>query len=150
MNGNLNVVLTALEIFRRRPAQAWRQILVTASIAGYGPLPGCPSYSATKNCMKTWALALRGMVACEGIKISAICPGFVRSRITDRNTCPMPFFMEADKAARIILSRAERNIGLIAFPWQMRFASWALAILPFRINEFLSRLLPAPKKQKTF
>lgn len=142
VNGNLNVVLSAIELFRRRSSPAHKQILVTASIAGYGPLPSCPSYSATKSCMKTWALALRGMLAPEGIKVSAICPGFVRSRITDRNTCPMPFFMEADKAARIILARADRNVGLVAFPWPMRFATWMLSILPFRLNEFFSRLLP--------
>lgn len=146
VNGNLNVVLTAMEIFRRRKTPTHKQILITSSIAGYGPLPGCPSYSATKSCMKTWALSLRGMLAPEGIKVSAICPGFVRSRITDRNTCPMPFFMEADKAAEIILARANRNIGLIAFPWPMRLATWALSCLPFRVNEFLARLLPAKEK----
>ena len=150
VSGNVNVVLAAIDLFRRRRAadeSAARQvpphILVTASIAGYGPLKSCPSYSATKSCMKTWALALRGMLAAEGIRVSAICPGFVRSRITEKNTCPMPFFMEADKAARIILTRADRNVGLIAFPWPMRLASWALSILPFRLNELLNRLLPA-------
>ena len=55
----------------------------------------------------------------------------------------MPFFMEADKAARVILGRVDRNVGLVAFPWQMRLASWGLASLPFRINELVNRLLPA-------
>ena len=58
------------------------------------------------------------------------------------NTCTMPFFMEAEKAAEIILRRSGRNIGLIAFPWPMRFASWALSTLPQRLNELLGRLLP--------
>ncbi len=146
VTGNVNVVLAALEIFRRRGSGGLRQILITASIAGYGPLSTCPSYSATKACMKTWALALRGLVAPEGISVSAICPGFVRSRITDRNTCPMPFFMEAGEAAKIILEGAAANAGLIAFPWPMRFASWLLSILPFRLNEFFGRFLPAKTK----
>lgn len=140
VNGNLNVVLAAIETFRAR--RSGGQILITASIAGYGPLPSCPSYSATKSCMKTWALSLRGMLAREGIKVSAICPGFVRSRITDMNTCPMPFFMEADRAARIILSRADRNIGLIAFPWPMRLATWAFASIPYSLAEIFGRFLP--------
>lgn len=92
--------------------------------------------------MKTWALALRGMLKKEGIWVSAICPGFVRSGITARNTCPMPFFMEADEAARIILKHADKNTGLIAFPWQMRLATWLLSILPFRVNEIINTLLP--------
>ena len=141
VGGTVNTVLPAIGIFRRHATRGG-QIIITSSIAGYGPLKACPSYSATKICVKTWGLSLRGMLADEGIRISVVCPGFVRSRITDRNTCPMPFFMEAEKAAEIILRRSGRNIGLIAFPWPMRFASWALSILPQRLNELLGRLLP--------
>lgn len=140
--GAVNTVLPAIEAMRMHPESANRQIVITASIAGYGPLKACPSYSATKACVKTWGLALRGMLAPEGIRVSVVCPGFVRSRITDANTCPMPFFMEADRAARIIIRRADRNVGLIAFPWPMRLGAWALSILPWRANELLNRLLP--------
>ena len=145
--GGLNVVLPAIDLFRRNPLGAdgkprRRQIVVTASIAGYAPLSTCPSYAATKAAMKSWALSLRGMLKREGIWVNAICPGFIRSRITDRNTCPMPFFMEADKAARIILDRVDRNIGLIAFPWPMRLGVWLMSALPWRLSEFISCLLP--------
>lgn len=143
VGGNLNTVLAALELFRESPQnRREKQILMTASIAGYGPLRSCPAYSATKSCIKTWGLALRGMLKREGIKVSVICPGFVRSRITDKNTCPMPFFMEAPKAAKIILARADRNVGLIAFPWQMRFASWSLSVLPAWLNDLINRFIP--------
>jgi len=133
--GCVNTVLSALEA-------GAKQIVITASIAGYGPLKACPSYSATKACVKTWGLALRARLAPSGIMVNVVCPGFVRSRITEGNTCPMPFFMEADKAADIILRRVEKNVGLIAFPWPMRFGTWLLSILPYRINEFFNRLLP--------
>lgn len=139
VGGTLNVVLPAIELFRPRSTG---QIIITASIAGYGPLKSCPSYSATKSCLKTWGLGLRGMLSSSGIKVSVVCPGFVRSRITDRNTCPMPFFMEADQAARTILNGVRRNVGLIAFPWQMRFATWLLSVLPFRLNEWINSILP--------
>ena len=147
IGGGLNVVLPTIELFRRNPVAPdgtprRRQIVITASIAGYAPLSTCPSYAATKAAMKSWALSLRGMLKGEGIWVNVICPGFIRSRITDRNTCPMPFFMEADRAAKIILDRVDRNIGLIAFPWPMRFGVWLLASLPWRLSEFISRLLP--------
>ena len=54
----------------------------------------------------------------------------------------MPFFMEAEKAARIILDRVDRDVGLIAFPWQMRFGVWLMSALPWRISEMISRMLP--------
>ncbi|MCR5413311.1 MAG: SDR family NAD(P)-dependent oxidoreductase [Kiritimatiellae bacterium] len=139
VSGTVNTVLPAIEAFRRHGGG---QLVITASIAGYGPLASCPSYSATKSCLKTWGLAMRGALKKENIRVSVVCPGFIRSRLTDKNTCPMPFFMEAGKAARIIISRADRNIGLIAFPWPMRLAVWILSILPFRINEFVNRFIP--------
>lgn len=144
VGGVVNTVLPAVAAFRRHQnaADAPRQILMTSSIAAYGPLKACPAYSATKACVKTWGLSLRGMLRPEGIRVSVICPGFVRSRITDRNTCPMPFFMEADKAAKVILRRADRDVGLIAFPWPMRLAAWFAGALPQWMNDLLNRTLP--------
>ena len=133
--GTVNTVLPAIDL-------GIGQIVITASIAGYGPLKACPSYSASKACLKTWGLALRGALAPRGIKVNVICPGFVRSRITDKNTCPMPFFMEADKAARIILKGVDKNRGLIAFPAPLRFATYLISILPYRLNELINKLLP--------
>jgi short-subunit dehydrogenase len=142
VGGVVNTVLPAIEIFRNGRERTTRQIVITSSIAGYGPLKACPSYSATKSCVKTWGLALRGMLAPEGIAVSVICPGFIRSRITDANTCPMPFFMEADKAASIILKRADKNKGMISFPWPMRLSTWFLSIMPHFLNELINKLLP--------
>lgn len=143
VNGNLNVVLPVLERFRQTPeGRGRRQVVITASIAGYAPLSTCPAYAGTKAAMKSWALSFRKPLAREGIRMNVVCPGFIRSRITDRNTCPMPFFMEADKAAKVIFDRVDRNIGLIAFPWPMRLATWALSICPWRLAEWISGILP--------
>ena len=147
VGGVVNTVLPAIERFRARKAGG--QIVITASIAGYAPLSTCPSYAGTKAGMKSWGLSLRGFLRPEGIKVNVVCPGFVRSRLTDRNTCPMPFFMEAPKAARIIVDRVVRNVGLIAFPWPMRLAVWLLSILPWRVSEFIGTLLPEKNADNT-
>ena len=54
----------------------------------------------------------------------------------------MPFFMEADKAAAIIAEGLSCNVGLIAFPWPMRFVSWLGSILPNWLSEFIYSRLP--------
>jgi len=139
VGGVLNCALPAIECFRKRGGG---QLVLTASIAGYAPLVGCPAYSGTKACVKAWGLAMRGFLKKENIRVNVVCPGFVRSRLTDANTCPMPFFMEAPKAARIIVDRVLKDVPLIAFPWPMRFAVWFLSVLPARLTEWITGLLP--------
>lgn len=140
--GVLNTITPAIEIFEKRKDKSKKAIAITASIAGYHGLPACPSYSATKACVKAYGEALRERLKKEGIQVSTICPGFVRSGITDKNTCPMPFFMETDKAAQIIAKKLERNVGLIAFPLPMRLSVYLLSILPNCISGLIYGKLP--------
>ena len=140
--GVANTVLPTIELYKARKDNAPKTIAITSSIAGYHGLKSCPSYSASKACVKAWGEALRLALRPENINVSVICPGFVRSRITDKNTCPMPFFMEAEKAAEIIATRLDKNIGLIAFPWPMRFATWLVSILPNCISDFIYSRMP--------
>ena len=139
--GVINTITPAIENYKKRTDKD-KIIALTASIAGYHGLPACPSYSATKACVKTYGEALRLNLLPYNIQVNTICPGFVRSRITEKNTCPMPFFMEAEPAAEIIVKRIQRNVGLIAFPWPMRFAVWLGSILPNAISDFIYKRLP--------
>ena len=144
--GVLNTVTPAVEIFEKRKDSQQKAIAITASIAGYHGLPGCPSYSASKACVKAYGEALRVKLKKENIHVSVICPGFVHSRITDKNTCPMPFIMNADKAAKIIARGIDKNKGLIAFPFVMRFGAYFGSILPNALSQFFYGLLPGKVK----
>ena len=140
--GVLNTIHPTLDIYKHRKTNSIKAVAMLSSIAGYHGLAACPSYSASKSCVKAYGEALRAALGKEKIQINVICPGFVKSRITDKNTCPMPFFMSAEKAAGIIASRLERNVGLIAFPWPMRLASWFISILPNVISNYIYSKLP--------
>lgn len=139
--GVLNTVTPAVEIYKKRQDKN-KIIAITASIAGYHGLPACPSYSASKACVKAYGEALRLNLLKYDIQVNTICPGFVRSRITEKNTCPMPFFMEAEPAAALIAKRIQKNVGLIAFPWPMRFAVWLGSIFPNAVSDFIYKRLP--------
>ncbi len=139
IGGVLNTVLPIIDIMKNRGRG---QIAIMSSIASYKGLPSAPAYSASKSCIRTWGEALRGQLAKFGVEVSVICPGFVKSRITDANTCPMPFIMPADKAANIIKDRLEKNWGKIVFPWQMAFVMWLLGALPCFITDELMKRLP--------
>src|SRR3546814_3857473 len=100
-------------------------------MAGLLTMPGAAPYSATKQFARAYAEELRGRLAPEGIRVSAVCPGFVVSRMTARNTFPMPFLMDTEKAARIIRDGLAKNHGRIAFPWQMLAMVRLLGLLPY-------------------
>lgn len=139
--GVINTVTTASELYKKRK-DTNKIIAITSSIAGYHGLPSCPSYSASKACVKAYGEALRLQLLEHNIQVNTICPGFIRSRITDKNKCPMPFFMEAEPAAKYIAKHIEKNTGLIAFPFPMRFAVWIMSILPNSISDFIYKRLP--------
>jgi short-subunit dehydrogenase len=125
--GVFNTIHPALEIFK---ARGRGQIAIVSSLAGYIGLPGSPIYSASKNAVRAYGEALRAVYQNSGVEINVICPGWVRSRITDRNEYQMPFFMEVDKAAAIIIRGLAKNKARISFPAPMAALIKTMTILP--------------------
>ena len=140
LDGVLNTVLPALELFRPRRRG---HIVLISSLASFRGVGGAPAYCGSKAAVRVWGEGLRGALAGNNIGVSVVCPGFVTSRMTDVNTFSMPFLMHADKAADIIRLGIAANKGRIAFPWPMLFAVWLLAVLPDAWADLLTRRLPA-------
>lgn len=140
--GVVNTILPALSEFEADGCSGDRHLVLISSIAGYHGLATCPSYSASKAFVKAWGEALKLHLRDKKIKVSVVCPGFVRSRITDKNTCPMPFFMEAPRAAAIIAEGVAKNRGIIAFPWPLRLCAWLMSCLPNVISDLIYGRLP--------
>ncbi|MFQ5784727.1 MAG: SDR family NAD(P)-dependent oxidoreductase [Alphaproteobacteria bacterium] len=137
--GVLNTVLPAI-----RPMQARRrgQIALVSSLAAFRGFPGAPAYSASKAWVKTWGEGLRGSLRRDGIEVSVICPGFVRTPMTDLNPYPMPLLMEAERAAALIRRGLARNASRIAFPWPLYALVWLFGALPPRLTDPLFARLP--------
>ncbi|MDH5749523.1 MAG: SDR family NAD(P)-dependent oxidoreductase [Rhodospirillales bacterium] len=137
--GVLNTVLPAIPLMQGRKTG---QIAIMSSLAGLISLPGAPSYAASKAAVRSYGEALRGLLAEDGIRVSVICPGFVESRITANNPFPMPFLMNAAKAAGIIRRGLERDKARIAFPWPLVAAIGMLNALPLSWSGALLRRTP--------
>jgi hypothetical protein len=54
----------------------------------------------------------------------------------------MPFLMDADRAAVIIVAGLARRKGRIAFPLPTFFVAWLLSVLPDRLADWIGRQLP--------
>ncbi len=139
--GVINTIWPAIEVMKPRHRG---QIAIISSLAGFMPLPGAPAYSTSKVAVKAYGEALHGALKPEGITVSTVCPGFIKSRITDKNDFPMPFFMQAPKAAKIIRRGLSKGKLLVTFPWPLATLTWLTSILPPRLRVWaMSR---APKK----
>lgn len=142
IDGVLNTVNPAIPLMAKQAGGG--QIAIVASIAGLLAMPGAAPYSATKHFARAYAEELRGALAGENIRVSAICPGFVTTRMTAHNKFPMPFLMDEHRAARIIRDGLARNQGRIAFPWPMLAIVRLLGLLPYPLLDRILR--KAPKK----
>ena len=127
------------------PRMALRQtgsIALMSSLAGFNGMPSAPGYSASKAWVRSYGEGLRGKFFSKGIRVSVICPGFVKSRITQQNKFAMPFLMDAKLAANIILKGLEKDKVRIAFPLPLYAAILFLSALPSRLTSKLVRYFP--------
>ena len=143
--GVVNTVFPAIAEMQKLPREADRlrgQVALMSSLAGFRGLPGAPAYGASKACVRSLGEGLRGRTARQGIAVNVICPGFVKSPMTDINPYPMPFLMSAEKAARIIMRKLARNRPRICFPWRLWALVWLFSILPVGLTDPLVARMP--------
>jgi short-subunit dehydrogenase len=105
-------------------------IAAVSSMAAYAGLPGEWGYSSSKAAVNNLMDGLRIQLRDKGIVATTICPGFVKTPMTDVNEFHMPWLLEADDAARRILRALARKKKVYNFPWQMSVLMWITRRLP--------------------
>lgn len=125
------------------------QIAIMSSLAGIRALPSSPAYSASKACVRYYGEALRGWLGKMGVQVCVICPGYIRTPMTDVNDFFMPLIMEANKAACIIERGLAKNRPRIGFPALLYYPLWFLACLPTRITNPVFAALPSKPSAPT-
>ena len=117
-----------------------------ASVAGFRGLPGSEAYSASKAAAIAYLESLRVELRDSGIEVVTICPGYIRTSMTEVNNFPMPFILDADDAARRMARVVECGTSFAVVPWQMGVIGWVLQRLP---NWLYDRLFArAPRKPR--
>ena len=122
----LDAVLPAMR------ARGLGHVSLVGSVAGYSGLPNSLAYGPTKaaliNLAETLYLDLHG----DGLGVSIINPGFVKTPLTDGNTFNMPALLTPAQAADAILAGWAHGAFEIHFP--KRFTVWLklLRLLAYR------------------
>lgn len=108
-----------------------------ASVAGFRGLPGAGAYSASKAAAISYLESLRVELRGSGVKVTTICPGYIRTPMTAHNPYAMPFMLDADVAAKRMARAIARQTSFTVIPWQMGLVGRVLKILPRWLYDLL-------------
>jgi NAD(P)-dependent dehydrogenase (short-subunit alcohol dehydrogenase family) len=148
LDGVVHGVAAAYPIMVR---QGSGHIVNTASIAGLIASPWLVSYAASKFAVVGLSLSLRAEAAAFGVRVSAICPGFIRTPLfynlemhtdIDRERALasiMHIAMSPERCAKAILDGVARNRGLILVTAHAKVLWWIQRVSPW-LGEKLAEL----------
>lgn len=118
------------ELVPRLTARRRGHLAVVASMAGYRGLPAAAAYGGTKAALINMCESLKLELEPHGVAVSVVCPGFVKTPLTDKNDFPMPFLISAEEAAEHIVRGLAAQRFEITFPWAFAAMMKLLRILP--------------------
>jgi len=104
--------------------QGHGHIVLTGSLSGFRGLPGAIGYCASKAGVMALAESMYYDLRKTPVKVQLLNPGFIRTRLTDKNDFAMPFIMDPGDAADIYIahmasSRFKRSFPTL-FSWVFR------------------------------
>jgi len=105
-------------------------LALMSSLAAFRGTPTAPGYTATKAAVRLYGEGMRGVLMKDGVAVTVICPGFVKTPLTDANDFPMPFLMSPERAAGIIRCGLDKRAARIAFPLRLYLMARLVAALP--------------------
>lgn len=114
-------------------------IAVTSSLADVRGFAGSAAYSSSKAALTRTLEAARAELHRFNIKIVTIRPGFVRTDMTAKNRFPMPFMIDADQAAEIIINALDAGKARINFPLPTYLITNLLQMMPDALFDFLMK-----------
>jgi NAD(P)-dependent dehydrogenase (short-subunit alcohol dehydrogenase family) len=123
------------------PQQSGRIAILSsaAAIAGY---PQTPAYCSAKAALVTLSESLSLRYADRGISVSCLLPGYIDTplaRATHPDLKKLPFVISVDEAADTIIRAINKKTLYLIFPWQVRWASRLIRLLPRRLFRYLCK-----------
>ena len=112
-------------------------VVLTGSLTGYRGLPGSVAYSSSKAGVMALAECMRCDLQGSGVLVQLAAPGFIRTRLTDKNDFRMPQIMAPERAAAEIVALMRTGRFQRAFPVPFAWLLRAGQFLPERLYYWL-------------
>lgn len=119
-------------------------IVGVSSLASYIAVPRSTVYCSSKAAVSSYLEGLRIELMPLGIPVTTVCPGFVRTPMTQKNKFKMPFLLDAPDAVRIMVKGIAARKAMVHFPKPLYLIILLLRCIPKPIfRQLLMRLRPA-------
>ena len=105
-------------------------LVAVSSLRAYRGLPGFAGYGASKAAVNKLMEGLRVELSDRGIDVTTLCPGFVKTAMTEGKDFPKPWMMQPNDAARRMISAIRRRRKVHNFPWQLNVMTRLGQVMP--------------------
>ena len=144
LHGVVHGVMAAYPIMVK---QGHGHIVNTALVSGLFPAPHFTIYAATKHAVVGLSISLREEAHAFGVRVSAVCPGFIKTAIMENapmtnmdreqaNAQALPIASSSEACARAVLRGVRRNKAVIVVTGHAKFLQWL-----YRWAPWLARML---------
>jgi len=115
------------------------QLAVVSSLAAYRGLPKSAAYCSSKAAISSLFESLRLDLQPQGIDVTIIHPGFIKTQLTAGRQAKLPFLLEVDEAASRMIRAIEKRKKSYAFPWQLATLVRIGMVMPNFLYDWISR-----------
>ena len=143
--GTINSIKAVEEHFKNKKNGI---ITIVSSIAGYRGLPNTTGYGPSKSALISLAESLYLDFERYNVRVCLVCPGFIKTPMTDKNDFKMPFLKTSEFAAdKIYDGLINKKQFEIHFPKELTLTLKFFKLLPSKIYFYLVKKLTKFQKK---
>ena len=105
-------------------------IVLTGSLSGFRGLPGAIGYASSKAGMMALAESMQADLRTSPIDVQLVNPGFIKTRLTEKNDFTMPFIMSPEEAANEVFDHMNTDGFKKSFPMLFSWVFRGSQLLP--------------------